>query len=109
MIYTIPIVDWFKSHKIDEIAEIPSFPLLVQLKAFDDANTGIAFVMLLEPVSSGQEEPLQATSLNMISIPVVKVRGVWVTAVDDGIRDIVSSVVRMVAPINEATNESGPK
>ena len=108
MTYMTAFSDWFVK-RVAEIEELPGLPISTQLRAYDDAGTGIGFILILEMLTTSQEEKPQITHRQVLSVPVVKVRGIWMTTSDENLTDIFAGVVRLAAPINEGADDSGSK
>lgn len=102
---TINVQSWLEARK-DEILEVSRLPVKEQLEAIEKAGSGVGFVFVLTMTSTDTESEFpQATHVDLTSIPVLRVRGEWVTVEDDNLLDILAGVIRMVAPnISEASD-----
>lgn len=92
----IKISDWLEGRK-DSVVELARSPVTTQLKAYDEAGTGLGFVMigvLVSDVIKEQEE----TQISVQSVPVIKIKGEWHTVEDENLQEIASGFIRMVAP-----------
>ena len=94
--HRVKVTDWLEESK-NGVAELTKSPVATQLKAYDEAGTGLGFVMigvLVDDIIKDQDE----TQISVQSIPVIKIKGEWHTIVDENLQEIVSGVIRMVAP-----------
>ena len=101
MPYTVNIQDWMAQRQ-DEIIEIPKLSISEQLERYDSSETGIGFILVLCLMT--MDDSGTPTNYDVLSMPVVKIRGEWLTINDENLADILAGVVRMVAPANEVAN-----
>jgi len=112
MEYTTTINDWVSQRIGKEVLELPNLTVAEQLSQYDNAGTGFGFLLLLAKVSTDDvgDSP-ESTQLNLLSVPMRKLRNEWVTINDENLADIVAGVIRMVTPssafvANEETDGS---
>jgi len=108
MSYTTTVTDWMKE-RADSVMEIAGLPVQAQLDKYDASKTGIGFILVLELICVSENDPPKPTHADLVSQPVVKIRGTWVTINEENLSDILSGVVRMIAPDVGEANESGPQ
>ncbi len=108
MEYTTTINDWVMQRIGKEVLELTNLSVVKQLSQYDDAGTGFGFLLLLAKVSTDDvgDSP-ESTQLNLLSVPMLKLRNEWVTVSDENLADIVAGVIRMVTPSSafEVANE----
>ena len=92
------VCDWVLQRVRGEVIELPQYTIATQLAKYDAVGTGLGFVLLISLITSDENDPPQATGTEIISLPVVKIRSEWMTPGDGNVADILSGVVRMVAP-----------
>ncbi len=96
----VKISDWVEGQKSEFGAvELPNSAVEDQLKAYDENGTGIGFILILVPLVVNETK--EAKQLDLVSVPVVKVRGEWLTPEDENIRDIFSGIVRISSPARD--------
>ena len=108
MEYTTTINDWVSQRIGQEVLELTNVPVAEQLLQYDDAGTGFGFLLLLAKVSTDDGgDSMESTQLNLLSVPMLKLRNEWVTIDDENLADIVAGVIRMVTPSSafEVANE----
>lgn len=96
------IHNWIKSKIDKELVELPNIPISQQLDNYDKAGSGIGFVLLLMKVSTDIEsDDPETTHLQIVSLPVIKIQNEWLTPNDENFSDILSGVIRTIAPNKE--------
>ena len=94
--HRIKVTSWLEENN-DGVVELTKSPVTTQLKAYDEAGTGLGFVMigiLVDDIIKDQEK----TQIAAQSVPVIKIKGEWHTVIDENLQEILSGVIRMVAP-----------
>lgn len=100
---TITVKDWINTSVDKGLIELPNYTIKSQLDAYDSAGTGIGFILILSMVSSDSiSDAPEATHAFMVSVPIVKMRGEWVTVEDENLADMVAGLIRMIAPAAKA-------
>ena len=104
---TIPIRQWVRERIDREIIELPNLLIDQQLQNYEAAGTGVGFVLFLAMITTDIEsEDPEPTMASVLSLPVVKIRGEWVTPEDENIADIFSGLIRIIAPkANEVSSD----
>lgn len=105
-----PIKDWIVERLGNEVVEIPGWPVEGQLRKHDRTGSGIGFVLLFAMVSLESDgEVMEATHRTLMSVPIVRIRNEWLTMEDENLQDILSGIVRLVAPESfEEINDDRP-
>ena len=97
----IDIIEW-ASQRSRTIFELPNYSLQSQLDKYEQAETGIGFVLFLQLISTDTEsDNPEATHTTVISVPVMKIRGRWQTVTNENVADMMSGLIRMVVPPEE--------
>lgn len=96
--HIVEVNKWFKD-KEGEILELVKRPLAEQLSLYENAGTGIGFVMFLEPIikDTGEDDnpPLE---MHIKMQPVVKLRSKWYTTSDEDFSDLIGATIRLLRP-----------
>ena len=102
-IMTQTLAEWSKKQIGKEYYELPNLSVQQQLDRYDSAETGVGFILVLAAITTDVEsEYPEPTHFNVCSIPAVRIRGEWVTLEDENLADILTSLIRIVAPREEA-------
>jgi len=105
MNHTVTVEEWVKARLGTEVIELPKLAVEEQLRRYDEAGSGIGFILLLEMVTADADgEYPEATQFNLASVPAVKLCGSWMTVDDENLADILAGVVRLVAPTQDVPN-----
>jgi hypothetical protein len=98
----MPLDAWLASR---EVLDLPAMPVATQLSRHDAVGTGLGFVFVLVSEESESERGVVEKNFALTTIPVLKVRGEWLTVADENLADIFAGFIRMVAP--EITKDVG--
>ena len=101
-----PVREWVQKRIGREIIELPNLTIDQQLQNYDAAKSGVGFVLVLAMITTDVEsEYPEATHASVISLPIIKILGEWVTLTDENLADILASVIRIIAPKNEVSSD----
>lgn len=101
----VDVMTWVQENSL---FDIPEMPLMTQLESLEKGGTGVGFVFGMDALPT-QEDKSDAECFELISVPVVKIKGRWVTVADENLSDILASIIRMLAPSEgELKIEPGP-
>lgn len=97
MTYTIKLNEWLKSKK--DVRELPSYSFKKQLEQLDNIGTGIGFLIMTNKAElyTTTQNDIQETE-EIISIPIIKIKGEWITFKDENIRDVIAGIINMLVP-----------
>lgn len=98
MKHTVSIEEWLALRRGAEVIELPNSSIQSQLTKYDEAGTGLGFVMVLSLVMEDDGVNPAQGSADLLPVPVVKLNKQWMTIEDENLADILSGVIRMVAP-----------
>ena len=88
----IEINGWLESREFDVFTPSGK-PVKEQLESYDKNGTGLGFIFILVPLTSGDDSKI--SQYDLVSTPVLKIGGQWYTPRDEGFSDVLAGVIRM--------------